>query len=337
MKIDLTYIATLQTVFLFPVNTSTVARISVSDNCSLIIRRLLIRFGSLFSFERETLEETTCFLSMVSFCKITVFFLGCNYFHFTSHNFSRPACSSLSVCAAHFSSDVSIQRYERTEAIFSFIFRVLPSESYYEQSQAHVYLHKQGEMRASSDFHFSLSTSAERKQSVRCKRSNVLSSVTAPWVSETLIVVPSHRSSSAGKTCMLITYATNKFPTTYVPTVSNVGLHETRNATDVFQVFDNYAVTVNIDGKPHTLGLYDTAGKIRDDRHVCIVLLRRFLGQEEFDRLRPLSYHMTDIFLICFSVISQSSFGNVREKVSPEYFHGFRHTTTFILSLVVGS
>jgi GTPase SAR1 family protein len=40
-----------------------------------------------------------------------------------------------------------------------------------------------------------------------------------------------------------------------------------------------------------------------------------YVGQEEFDRLRPLSYQMTDIFLICFSVVSQSSFGNVREKV----------------------
>ena len=27
------------------------------------------------------------------------------------------------------------------------------------------------------------------------------------------------------------------------------------------QVFDNYAVTVMIDGEPYTLGLFDTAGK----------------------------------------------------------------------------
>ena len=132
---------------------------------------------------------------------------------------------------------------------------------------------------------------------------------------------------------MLITYATNKFPTTYVPTVSNGDSHESQNTTDVFQVFDNYAVTVNIDGKPHTLGLYDTAGRIRDDCQLCIVLLGRFLGQEEFDRLRPLSYHMTDVFLICFSVISQSSFGNVREKVSPNYSYGFQDTIICALSL----
>ena len=64
------------------------------------------------------------------------------------------------------------------------------------------------------------------------------------------------------------------------------------------QVFDNYAVTVMIGGEPYTLGLFDTA------------------GQEDYDRLRPLSYPQTDVFLVCFSVVSPSSFENVKEKVS---------------------
>ena len=63
------------------------------------------------------------------------------------------------------------------------------------------------------------------------------------------------------------------------------------------QVFDNYAVTVMIGGEPYTLGLFDTA------------------GQEDYDRLRPLSYPQTDVFLVCFSVVSTSSFENVKEKV----------------------
>jgi small GTP-binding protein len=63
------------------------------------------------------------------------------------------------------------------------------------------------------------------------------------------------------------------------------------------QVFDNYAVTVMIRGEPFTLGLFDTA------------------GQEDYDRLRPLSYPQTDVFLVCYSVVSPSSFENVKEKV----------------------
>lgn len=63
-------------------------------------------------------------------------------------------------------------------------------------------------------------------------------------------------------------------------------------------MFDNYAVTVMIGGEPYTLGLFDTA------------------GQEDYDRLRPLSYPQTDVFLVCFSVISPSSYENVKEKVT---------------------
>ena len=89
-----------------------------------------------------------------------------------------------------------------------------------------------------------------------------------------------------GKTCLLISYTTNKFPQEYVPTV-----------------FDNYAVTVMIGGEPYTLGLFDTA------------------GQEDYDRLRPLSYPQTDVFLVCFSVVTPASFENVKEKWVPEITH----------------
>ena len=52
-----------------------------------------------------------------------------------------------------------------------------------------------------------------------------------------------------------------------------------------------------VDGAPVSLGLWDTA------------------GQEDYDRLRPLSYPQTDVFLICFSVVSPPSFENVKAKV----------------------
>ncbi|XP_071963111.1 cell division control protein 42 homolog [Antedon mediterranea] len=81
-----------------------------------------------------------------------------------------------------------------------------------------------------------------------------------------------------GKTCMLISYATNRFPRDHIPTV-----------------FDNYSVNVSINNVIYNLGLFDTA------------------GQEEYDRLRILAYPMTDIFLICFSVVEPDSFENVRD------------------------
>lgn len=58
-----------------------------------------------------------------------------------------------------------------------------------------------------------------------------------------------------------------------------------------------------IGDEPYTLGLFDTA------------------GQEDYDRLRPLSYPQTDVFLVCFSVTSPASFENVKEKWFPEVHH----------------
>lgn len=65
----------------------------------------------------------------------------------------------------------------------------------------------------------------------------------------------------------------------------------------------------------YTLGLFDTA------------------GQEDYDRLRPLSYPQTDVFLVCFSVTSPASFENVREKWFPEV----RHHCPGVPCLIVGT
>ncbi|CAF0850478.1 unnamed protein product [Adineta steineri] len=44
-------------------------------------------------------------------------------------------------------------------------------------------------------------------------------------------------------------------------------------------------------------------------------------GSEEYDRLRPLSYPMTDIFIMCFAIDNPESFKNVSEKWLPECKH----------------
>ena len=84
---------------------------------------------------------------------------------------------------------------------------------------------------------------------------------------------------AVGKTSMLISYTTKEFPTEYIPTV-----------------FDNYETNVKLDGRAVFLGLWDTA------------------GQEGYDRLRPLSYPQTDIFVITFSITSQETWEHIPSK-----------------------
>ena len=43
-------------------------------------------------------------------------------------------------------------------------------------------------------------------------------------------------------------------------------------------------------------------------------------GQEDYDRLRPLSYPDSHVILVCFSVDNPDSLENVQEKVRPLYF-----------------
>ncbi|CAG5132620.1 unnamed protein product [Candidula unifasciata] len=91
---------------------------------------------------------------------------------------------------------------------------------------------------------------------------------------------------TCGKTCLLIVYTNNQFPQTYLPTV-----------------FETFVKDLVVNDRQIQLGLWDTA------------------GQDDYDRLRPLSYYDTDILLICFSISDPDSFNNVTDKWYPEAKH----------------
>ena len=38
-------------------------------------------------------------------------------------------------------------------------------------------------------------------------------------------------------------------------------------------------------------------------------------GQEDYDRLRPLSYPGTEVVVLCFSLVNESTFESIRMKV----------------------
>ncbi|CAK7892639.1 GTP-binding protein Rho1p [[Candida] anglica] len=84
---------------------------------------------------------------------------------------------------------------------------------------------------------------------------------------------------ACGKTSLLYVFTLGEFPTEYHPTV-----------------FENYVTDCRIDGKAVQLALWDTA------------------GQEEYERLRPLSYNNSHVILIGFAIDVPDSLENARTK-----------------------
>jgi len=84
---------------------------------------------------------------------------------------------------------------------------------------------------------------------------------------------------ACGKTSLLCSFALGEFPKEYQPTI-----------------FENYVAEIRLDGKPVQLALWDTA------------------GQEEYERLRPLSYSKSHVILIAFAIDTPDSLDNVTVK-----------------------
>ncbi|KAK6825525.1 RHO1 protein [Apiospora arundinis] len=119
----------------------------------------------------------------------------------------------------------------------------------------------------------------------------------APAYSKKIVVVGD---GGCGKTCLLISYSQGYFPEKYVPTV-----------------FENYITypTHQRTGKTVELALWDTA------------------GQEEYDRLRPLSYPETDLIFVCFAIDCPNSLDNVLDKWYPEVLHFCPYTPLVLVGL----
>ncbi|XP_012939361.1 cell division control protein 42 homolog [Aplysia californica] len=100
---------------------------------------------------------------------------------------------------------------------------------------------------------------------------------------------------SVGKTSMLMGYATNRYPTQYVPSV-----------------FDNYAGSVKVAGRKVQMQIIDT------------------VEAEENPKFRHSVYPGTDVFVVCFSVIRPDSLHHVEEVWLPE-IRSHSPTTPFIL------
>eukprot|EP01087_Luapelamoeba_hula_P011020 TRINITY_DN295_c0_g1_i1.p1 TRINITY_DN295_c0_g1~~TRINITY_DN295_c0_g1_i1.p1 ORF type:complete len:202 (+),score=32.75 TRINITY_DN295_c0_g1_i1:279-884(+) len=101
---------------------------------------------------------------------------------------------------------------------------------------------------------------------------------------------------TVGKTCLLMCYCKGEVPKEYVPTV-----------------FENFVVSLTAGGRMTELVLFDTA------------------GQEEYDRLRPLSYANANVILICFSLMSRTSLNNVNIKWIKEVRHHQAHAPVILV------
>ncbi|KAJ1528212.1 GTP-binding protein Rho1 [Nowakowskiella sp. JEL0078] len=84
---------------------------------------------------------------------------------------------------------------------------------------------------------------------------------------------------ASGKTCLLIRFSQGTFPVEYIPTV-----------------FESWVNEISVGGQNFDLALWDTA------------------GQEEYDKLRPLSYPNTDVVLITFAIDNLQSYEHVWTK-----------------------
>jgi Ras family protein A len=109
-----------------------------------------------------------------------------------------------------------------------------------------------------------------------------------------------------GKTCLLYAFKDDDFNPNHAPTI-----------------FDTYAAEIKVNGKTVTKNqiIFSSISKTYFFCLQITLALFDTAGEEDFDRLRPLSYPDTNVVLICFSVGNSASAVNVSDKWSPEIRH----------------
>ncbi|KAI8805750.1 ras-like protein family, member Ab [Cladochytrium replicatum] len=101
-----------------------------------------------------------------------------------------------------------------------------------------------------------------------------------------------------GKTCLLMVHINDEFEENYIPTV-----------------FENHVCHEYFSSCIVELALWDTA------------------GQEDYDRLRPLSYPDTDVVLIAFNISESLTYWNVYDKWHPEVRHFLPQVPVILIGL----
>mmetsp|Transcript_3661 Transcript_3661/g.4810 ORF Transcript_3661/g.4810 Transcript_3661/m.4810 type:complete len:379 (+) Transcript_3661:96-1232(+) len=103
-----------------------------------------------------------------------------------------------------------------------------------------------------------------------------------------------------GKTCLLIHLSTGgEFPSEYVPTV-----------------FENLSINKMVEGSPGKL--FSLCFEIHLSFYAVNISFWDTAGQSDYDRLRPLSYPQTDLFLVAASLLDIQSQESIKDKWIPE-------------------
>lgn len=144
---------------------------------------------------------------------------------------------------------------------------------------------------------------------------------------------------ACGKTCLLIVFSKGTFPevrTRYslswlpldrvwltITCVSRSTFLPFSRTSKEFQISRTFSAptSTNLDTDSLALSVSNSVADVVVDGKRVELALWDTAGQEDYDRLRPLSYPDSHVILICFAVDSPDSLDNVQEKWISEVLH----------------